>query len=92
MISGLLAVKGSSMLDYRKTGGDSDYPVYEYLIEGKQDESGKIVFDRNAMDGKMLDHPESVKYQRYASKLIGHLDRQMRETGSLRESGTYMWY
>lgn len=80
------------MLEYRRIGGTDDKPEYEYLIEGKPEKTGRISFDVSIQDGVMLDHEGETNYQRYASKLIGCLDRQASVNGALLESGTYMWY
>lgn len=80
------------MLEYRRVGGSDSSPEYEYLIEGKLEQVGHISFDVSIQDGTMLDHKGETNYQRYASKLIGCLDRQMSVNGTLLESGSYMWY
>lgn len=80
------------MLEYQRVGGSDAMPEYEYLIEGRPEEVGRISFDTSAQDGVMLDHNDEIWYQLYASKLIGCLDRQMSVNGTLLESGSYMWY
>lgn len=80
------------MLDYRRVGGTDRAPEYEYLIEGNAAKAGRISFDMDSVDGKMLDHDAEVEHQLCASKLIAHLAHQARAAGTLRGSGTYMWY
>ncbi len=79
------------MLDYKKTATDGRSVEYEYAIEGDRGKVGHVSIDTETGTARMTDHEGSLEFARYASKLMAELEER-NTSGSLKDSGTVMWY
>lgn len=79
------------MFDYRKIEETDTTVEYEYSIEGDPNNTGRIRLDVSTGNGYPINHTDSINHIRYASKLISYLEKCI-SSGSIPESGTYMWY
>lgn len=79
------------MLDYQKTSESDEAVEYAYFIEGDREKAGSVSIDKTTGEAHMVDNESSIRHVRYASKLMAALER-MHENGSLKDSGTIMWY
>lgn len=82
---------GEVMLDYQKTSENGETVEYAYFIEGDRENTGSVSIDKATGEARMTDNENSIRHMRYASKLMTALE-SMHESGSLKDSGTIMWY
>lgn len=79
------------MLDYKKINEQNNMVEYEFYIEGDSSDIGHVSFDKAEGTGYLSDENPSFSQKRYGNKLIDSLEQQY-ANGSIKDTGTVMWY
>lgn len=82
------------MIKYRLITAEGSRAVYEYAVEGKPGDVGRVVLDLEVDEFEVTElapTDEAVGYPWYGSKMRHSLEL-FRKSGVFRESGTIGWY
>ena len=82
------------MIRYRLIAAEGSRAEYEYAVEGRPDDVGRVALDLDAGTCKVTEPAptdEAVGYPWYGGKMR-HALELFRESGTFRESGSIAWY
>jgi hypothetical protein len=80
------------MLKFRLKRATEDECEYVYLVEGKADDSGTVIWDRRANEARVGNMAAGDEFTIYARHLMKRLRDEFMDSGVLPESGMVAWY
>ena len=79
------------MLDYVERHTIGCMKSYDYFVEGDRSMSGEVLLDQSSGVCKVVELAPNDSFSRYANHLANALERYC-SSGTLKTSGTIMWY
>lgn len=79
------------MLEYRKYGESIGKTVFEYFVEGRSEERGTVLLDRESGEASIEELASTDRFSIYAMHLLSRLRNDFRN-GSVSDSGIVAWH